>query len=70
MAKGIPQKEIDKNKRHPYSATHLQTVCAQAIKNSHYLSLFDTFKPKKIKKWDDPWKDGEVIGKVSKRFCE
>lgn len=37
------------------SASHLHEVCAQAIKNLGYLTMFNDDKPSKLNSWDGPW---------------
>jgi superfamily II DNA or RNA helicase len=43
--------------RKPFSASALQTVCAQATKNINYLGLFNEQNPPNLRSWDRAWPD-------------
>lgn len=51
-AKGV-KGEKDNPKK--YGASGLSIVCSQAIKNIHYISMFDESKPE-LNKWGEPWR--------------
>ena len=57
----IHAKGAEKNSKHPYSATALQEVCGQAIKNISYLGLFNTSVPPELKQWDGNWSHNDSI---------
>jgi hypothetical protein len=46
----------------PYSASALGEVCAQAIKNIRYLSMFNETPPPNLQRWSEPWQIGDVTG--------
>lgn len=52
----------------PFSASSLQEVCAQAMKNAGFLSMFAPVKPPNLARWETPWKASKVTGSVLKRI--
>ncbi len=51
---------------HLVSASSFHVVCAQVMKNLHYLHPMITENPPNIKKWNRPWTDGRAT--VKKRI--
>ena len=52
----------------PYSASELSVVCAQAIKNVRYLSMFNDLTPKNLSRWEEPWQAAKTAGRVRRRI--
>jgi len=52
----------------PYSASALSEVCAQAIKNIRYLSMFNELLPPNLDSWGKAWSVPEVAGTVLRRI--
>lgn len=53
----------------PRSASKLQEVCAQAIKNVSFLSMFSSVRPPNQPRWDNPWSAApHTQGQVLKRI--
>ena len=53
----------------PLSASNLQEVCAQAMKNAGFLSMFAPVKPPNLSSWEKPWKAPKsATGSVHKRI--
>jgi len=46
------------------SASALHDVCAQAVKNLGYLSMYTDDRPSKLGSWDDAWSDGKVQPRI------
>jgi len=52
-----------------YSASAITEVCGQAMKNIHYLSMFNEEEPTdSLKKWARPWRAPRVEGTVKQRI--
>lgn len=52
----------------PYSASALSEVCAQAIKNIRYLSMFNELLPPNLDSWGKAWSVPGVAGTVPRRI--
>ena len=52
----------------PYSASALQEVCGQAIKNIGYLAMFNESLPSNLKRWGGKWSAKGTQGSVKKRI--